>query len=155
MIPMPMVRPTLEYDLTILENQFSRGYDEGTRIFYVSIADEQGQTATFTEEEKSAWGPLWNSTNDEFNSKLKASPVLKHLVDSKFFVCDGNHRRITWMRHIQRLHSADKGWHVSVDSIILDTRHRIGVAMQAMHDNNKYVTLNTFSSSFLDDFWYP
>jgi len=125
-----MVRPTLECDLTILENQFSCGYDEGARVFYVFIADEQGQTATFMEEEKSAWGPLWNSANDEFNSKLKASPVLKHFVDSKFFVySDGNHRRIAWMRHIQRLHNADRAWHVSVDSIILDTRHWIGVAM--------------------------
>jgi len=52
------------------------------------------------EEERSAWDPLWNFVNDEFNSKLKTNPVLKYLVDYKFFVCDGNHRRIAWMRHI-------------------------------------------------------
>jgi len=40
MIPMLMVRPTLDYNLTVLENQFSGGYDEGARVFYVLASDE-------------------------------------------------------------------------------------------------------------------
>lgn len=133
-----MVRPTLACDLTLLENQFSGGYEEGARVFYVSVTDEDGQSSVFSAAEKESWGPIWNAVNEEFNSHLRSEPALKFLVDHKFFVCDGNHRRIAWMNHITRLHSTKRKWHVSVDSIVLNTRNRIGVAMQAMHDINKY-----------------
>ena len=139
LVPMPMLRPTLASDIVLLENQFVRGYEEGARVFYVSIADEEGNTQAFSDEEKEEWGPIWNSVNDRFNLHLKGIPQLKHLIDQKFYVCDGNHRRIAWMNHITRLHSADRNWHVCVDSIVLDTRQRIGAAMQAMHDINKYM----------------
>ena len=139
LIPMPIVRPTLSSDLIALENQFSRGYEEGARVFYVSISDEESKQVMFSDEEKEEWGPLWNEVNNEFNQRLRAGP-LAYLVDYKFFVCDGNHRRIAWMNHIERLYSTDREWHVCVDSIILDTRNRIGVTMQAMHDINKYVS---------------
>ena len=32
-----IVLPTLAADLIALENQFSRGYEKGARVFYVSI----------------------------------------------------------------------------------------------------------------------
>jgi len=134
---MPMVGLTLACDLTLLENQFSGGYKEGARVFYVSVCDEEGQSAVFSEAEKEAWGPIWNSVNDDLNNVLKSQLVLKHLVDHKFYVCDDNHRRIVWMNHIMRLHALEREWHISVDSIVLDTRNMIGVAMQAMHDVNK------------------
>ena len=139
LIPMPIVRPTVSCDLIALENQFSRGYEEGARVFYVSISDEESKQVMFSEQEKEEWGPLWNEVNNDFNRRLQSGP-LAYLVDYKFFVYDGNHRRIAWMNHIQRLHSKDREWHVCVDSIILDTRNRIGVVMQAMHDINKYVS---------------
>ena len=53
------------------------------------------------------------------------------------------------MNHITHLHSTEIKWHYCVDSIILDTRNRIGLTMQVMHDVNKYVFLDfalTFSS---------
>jgi len=140
LVPMPMVRPTLACNLTLLENHFSGGYEEGARVFYVFVTDEDGHTSVFSGTEKEGWGPIWNTVNEEFNNFLRSNSVLKHLVDHKFFVCDRNHRRIAWMNHITRLHSTKKKWHVFVDSIVLDTRNRIGVAMQAMqamHDINK------------------
>lgn len=137
LVPMPIVRPTLACDLTLLEHQFCRGYEEGARVFYVSVLDEDGQSAVFSTAEKEEWGPVWNSVNDDFNNFLKSQSVLKHLVDQKFYICDGNHRRIAWMNHITRLHAMERSWHITVDSIVLDTRDRIGVAMQAMHDINK------------------
>lgn len=137
LVPMPIVRPTLPCDVTVLDNKFARGYEEGARVFYVSISNEEGNAATFSHKEKDNWGPLWNSVNDQFNEYLKTHDALKFLVDKKFFVCDGNHRRLAWMNHIQRLHSTNRDWHVCVDSIVLDTRNRIGVAMQAMHDINQ------------------
>jgi hypothetical protein len=137
LVPMPMVRPTLSCDLTKLEQEFIHGYEEGARVFYVSISDEQGQSGFFSEAEKAKWGAIWNSVNDEFNALLQSQPGVEQLVDAKFYVCDGNHRCIAWMKHIDRLHSADLLWHISVDSIILETKGRIGVAMQVMHDINK------------------
>jgi len=137
LVPMLMVRPTLACDLTLLENKFTNGYEEGARVFYVSIADEDGNLLEFSVAEKEAWGPLWNAANEKFTMLLKSNPHLAYLAESKFFVCDGNHRRIAWMNHISRLHPLDIDWHICVDSIVLDTRNRIGVAMQAMHDINK------------------
>lgn len=136
MIPMPIVRPTLDCDITMLEQQFVHGYEEGARVFYVSTSDEEGNSSTFTEAEKNDWGPLWNLVNDKFNAHLLSEPALMHLVDYKFYVCDGNHRRIAWMNHINRLHKSEIQWHYAVDSIVLDTRTRIGLTMQVMHDIN-------------------
>lgn len=137
LVPMPMVRPTLSCDLTKLEQEFIHGYDEGARVFYASVSNEQGESGVFSDAEKSEWGPHWKRINDEFNLELSMHPELKHLVDAKFFLCDGNHRRIAWMRHINRMHSADPIWHISVDTILLETKGRLGVAMQVMHDINK------------------
>ena len=92
LVPMPMVRPTLASDLIQLEQQFVHGYEEGARVFYVSVADELSQTSTFSSFEKDDWEELWNSVNDEFNRFLDSREALKHLVDCKFFVCNGNHR---------------------------------------------------------------
>ena len=49
LVPMPIVRPTLSSDLTTLENQFSRGYEEEARVFYVSISDEEGKQVMFSD----------------------------------------------------------------------------------------------------------
>ena len=137
LVPMPMVRPTLASDILALEQQFVYGYEEGARVFYVSIADEQSCTGVFSVEEKQEWGTLWNLVNDQFNDQLRSNDCLSYLVDVKFFICDGNHRRIAWMNHITHLHSTELSWHISVDSIILDTRNRVALAMQVMHDVNK------------------
>ena len=133
LVPMPMVRPTLASDILALEQHFVYGYEEGARVFYVSITDEQSCTGVFSEREKQEWGALWNLVNDQ----LKSTNCLSHLVDAKFFICDGNHQRIAWMNHITRLHSTELSWHISVDSVILDMRNRVALAMQVMHDVNK------------------
>ena len=129
LVPMSMVQPTLASDILALEQQFVYEYEEGARVFYVSIADEQSCIGVFSVEEKQEWGALWNLVNDQFNDQLRSNNCLSHLVDSKFFICDGNHKRIAWMNHITRLHSTELSWHISVDSIILDTRNRVALAM--------------------------
>ena len=80
---------------------------------------------------------LWNLVNDQFKDQLRSNDFLNYLVDAKFFICDGNHRRIAWMNHITRLHSIELSWNILVDSIILDMRNRVALAMQVMHDVNK------------------
>ena len=137
LVPMPMVRPTLASDILALEQQFVYEYEEGARVFYGSIVDEQSCTGVFSVEEKHEWGAFGNLVNDQFNDQLRSNDCLRYLVDAKFFICDGNHRRIAWMNHITRLHSTELLWHISVDSIILDTRNRVALAMQVIHDVNK------------------
>ena len=61
---MPMVRPTLESDLSKLEQEFVHGYRDGASVFYVSITDEDGKSREVTSEDKEKWGPLWKSKND-------------------------------------------------------------------------------------------
>lgn len=137
MVAMPMVRPTLQSDLIKLEQEFTHGYREGAAVFYVSMTNEDGKTQEVTEADKAGWGPIWRAPNDSFNSYLESVPELKGFANLMFFVCDGNHRRQAWMNHIQRLHREEASWHYSVDSIILDTKDRISVVMQVMHDINK------------------
>ena len=134
---MPVVRPTMQSDLSKLEQEFVHGYREGAAVFYVSKTNEDGKTQEVTAADKAAWGPLWDEENEKFNNYLAAVPELESLTNLMFFVCDGNHRRQAWLNHIDRLHKNEASWHYSVDAIILDTKDRIGVVMQVMHDINK------------------
>ena len=137
MVAMPVVRPTLQSDLSKLEQEFVHGYREGAAVFYVSITNEDGNTQQVTAADKAAWGPLWDAENESFEIYLASIPELKSLSNLMFFVCDGNHRRQAWLNHIDRLHKQDASWHYWVDAIVLDTKDRIGVVMQVMHDINK------------------
>ena len=132
-----MVRPTLSTDLSKLEQEFVHGYREGSSVFYVTLTDEEGQTREVSEADKLSWGPIWSAKNEDFNSFLLSIAELASFKDLMFFVCDGNHRRQAWLNHIQRLHKTDEAWHYSVDSILLDTKGKIGAVMQVMHNINK------------------
>ena len=153
MLAMPMVRPTLHSDLSKLEQEFVHGYREGASVFYLSTTDEEGKTREISESDKAKWGPIWNQKNDEFNDFLLSVPELAPLTNMMFFICDGNHRYQAWWNHIERLHKTDESWHYSVDSILLDTKGRIGLVMQVMHNINKSVLpLNHTTSTSLSCF---
>jgi hypothetical protein len=137
MVYMPMVWPTLESDLKKLEQDFVHGYYEGSCVFYVSLTNESGGERTIREEDKRAWGPLWNQESEVFNSFVESDPDLAHLKNRMLFVCDGNHRLLSWMRYIRRLHSSDVEWHYSVDSIVLDTTGKSSIVLSLMHDINR------------------
>jgi hypothetical protein len=137
MVYMPLVRPTLNIDIKRLEADFTHGYRPGAPVFYVSICNEKGEERTVMEEDTSHWGPHWTSANEEFEAKLALNPHLQFLSGRMFFVCDGNHRLKAWTGLIKRLHSTDRTWHYSVDSICLDTRGKGGLLLNAMHDINK------------------
>jgi hypothetical protein len=68
---------------------------------------------------------------------LASNPRLKSLCGRMFFICDGNHRFMAWTGYIDRLHSNDPEWHFSVDSICLDTKGKVALLLNAMHDINK------------------
>ena len=137
MVYMPLVRPTLAYDVKKLEAEFTHGYRPGAPVFYVSICNERGEERFVTEEDTSTWGPHKTTANIEFEAKLASSPHLKFLSGRMFFICDGNHRYKAWTGVIKRLHSTERKWHYAVDSICLDARGKEGLLLNAMHDINK------------------
>jgi hypothetical protein len=136
-ICMPIMRSTLSCDLTLLEADFVHGYREGAAVFYVSTTDEQGVVQKFNDTNRQTWNGHWRAADQRFEEFLLSKPSLQHLSNVKFFVCDGNHRHQAWMKVISRDHSLEVKWHYSVDSIVLDTKGRIGSVMQVMHDINK------------------
>lgn len=132
-----MVRPTLSSDVKKLEQEFCHGYLPGRAAFYVSTTNEAGESTEFTDEEMSSWGPLWKKVNDEFVEHIGSHAELQFLKKAKLYVCDGNHRLQAWMSHIHRLHRTEEEWHIAVDCIVLDTKGRVELVMQVMHDINK------------------
>ena len=52
MLAMPMVRPTLSFDLAKLKQEFVHGYREGTLVFYVTTTNEDGKTHDVLEANK-------------------------------------------------------------------------------------------------------
>jgi hypothetical protein len=137
MIYMPLVRPTLAHDIKRLEAEFTHGYRPGASVFYVSTTNEIGAERLVKDVDTSNWGPHWTSVNDEFEAKLALNPHLRSLCGRMFFICDGNHRFKAWTGYIDRLHRNDPQWHYSVDSICLDTKGKVALLLNAMHDINK------------------
>jgi hypothetical protein len=137
MVYMLVVRPTLAYDIKKFEAEFTHGYRPGAPVFYVSICNLDGEELFVKDVDTSNWGPHWTAVNTEFEAKLASNPHLKFLYGRMFFVCDGNHRFKAWTGYITRLHSNDRKWHYSVDSICLDAWGKAGLLLNAMHDINK------------------
>jgi len=135
--PMPLVRPTLSIDVTKLDNDFVHGYCEGAAVFYVSCSNDQGWIQSMTVEERSLLTPLWKAEVSKFDDFLEHTPGLHFLKGKFFYICDGNHRHLAWMAHIQQYHPADPEWHINVDSIVLETKGRLGAMMHCMHTINK------------------
>jgi hypothetical protein len=57
MVYMPLVRPTLAKDIKRLEAEFTHGYRDGARVFYVSICNEKEEERSVKNENTSNWGP--------------------------------------------------------------------------------------------------
>ena len=134
LVIMPVVRPALLSDTSKLEQDFAGGgYRDGAAVFYVSTTNEEGNTEEFTKAEMAKWDSIWREKNNTFSQKLEGREELQFMKNLKFFICDGNHRRLAWMNFIAK-HSK---WHYNVDSIILDTKGKSEIVMQVMHDINK------------------
>jgi hypothetical protein len=86
------MRPTFDSNIKKLEVEFAHGYQVGTNVFFIFVCKEREKTAEMTDEELDHWRPLWREKNELFEARLKANPHLSHLLGSRFFVRDGNHR---------------------------------------------------------------
>jgi hypothetical protein len=105
----------------------------------VSLTNDKGNESFVTAVDIESWGPLWKAHNDVFEASIKDIPQFSFLRNRKLYVCDGNHRYKAWMGYIDRVHSQDPIWHFSVDCICIDIKGKVGLALHAMHDINKYI----------------
>ena len=136
LVAMPMVRPTLACNITKLEQEFAEGYRDGVAVFYVFTTNEEGQSEEFNDEEMSKWDPIWREKNKVFTCYLESRRELNFLKNLKFFICDGNHRRLAWMNVIDKYYILVPKWHFVVDCILLETKGRSELVMQVMYDIN-------------------
>ena len=137
LVVLPLVRPILEGDVQLLENEFSNGYREGDRVLYVSIAKNDGSCLDVTDETFSSWNQHWQRANQRFEEELDKDKDLLKFKGKMFYVWEGNHRVTAWLRHIERHHSDEECWHYSVDCIFLDPKDSVGVLLDAMNDVNR------------------
>ena len=54
-----------------------------------------------------------------------------------FWVWDGNHRLQAWRSVIDKHHSGEATWPISMDSILLNPSPDVAVLLMILHDLNK------------------
>jgi hypothetical protein len=133
---LPLVRPISEVDVARLQNEFVMGYRDGDRAMYVSPYNNLDEVLHVSDDIRASWSSLWQEASDEFDSMLEKDSDLSNFVGKMFFVREGNHRLTAWFRHINKHHSMDKDWHISVDCIVVDPRNCAAVFLNAMNDIN-------------------
>jgi hypothetical protein len=133
---LPLVRPIIETDVSRLENEFVMGYRDGDRALYVSPYNNLSEELHVSDDIHNSWSPFWKEANEEFETMLQNDPDLAHLCGKMFYVWEGNHRLSAWWRHINKHHSLDKDWHISVDCIVVDPRNSTAAFLNAMNDIN-------------------
>jgi len=139
-----MVRPVLQTDVARLQSEFVHGYREGDRVMYVSITNDKGLSQRITEEISSSWNAHWIAENAHFEELLHSNQHLSCLSGFMFFVWDGNHRHMAWTSYINNMRMDEREWHISVDSILLETKGFTGILMNAMNDINRSNPLPLF-----------
>ena len=133
---LPLVRPISEVDVARLQNEFVMGYRDGDRAMYVSLYNNLDEVLLVSDDIRASWSSLWQESSDEFDAMLEKDSDLSQFVGKMFFVWEGNHRLTAWLRHINKHHSMDKDWHISVDCIVVDPRNCAAVFLNAMNDIN-------------------
>ena len=139
---LPLVRPISEVDVARLQNEFVMGYRDDDRAMYVAPYKNLDEVLHVSDDVRASWSLLWQEANDEFDSMFQNDPDLAHFVGKMFFVWEGNHRLTTWWRHINKHHSLDKDWHISVDCIVVDRRNCTAVFLNVMNDINWLVQVS-------------
>ncbi len=136
MIPMPVVKSTLKINILKMEQAFHGGYREGDKVFYVSLTNQQGGVES-TSNYELEWNSQWKFENDRFEEFLNPNLDLQKLSHKMFFVWDGNRCLQAWLPYIDQVHLNDSIWHISVDSMVLDTIDGLVVLLTVMTYLNK------------------
>ena len=89
-----MVRPILEFDVQLLENEYFNDYREGDRVLYVSVVNDRGESLCVTKDKLRFSDPMWQQVNNVFEQSFFRDEDLKVFKDKLFWVWEGNHRVI-------------------------------------------------------------
>lgn len=133
---LPIVRPIIEADVQMLEQEFVNGYRDGDRVLFVGLHNDKNEVVEVTQEIKAKWSPLWIAESDKFDNRMAADPSLVQFVGKMFWVWEGNHRLTAWYRQVNRVHPNEEKWHISPMCICLDTEGKAPIIMNAMTDIN-------------------
>ena len=136
LISMPLVRPTLMLNVFKLEQGFIHGYRAGSAVFYISVVNNQIKTKDVTFELINFWNIHSKNANAKFDEFLKKDNIHNKFVDKIFWIWDGNHHLQAWRSVIDKHHSGEVTWHISVDSILLNPSPDVVVLLKAKHDLN-------------------
>ena len=134
MISLQVVRPALASDIAKLQADFVHGYRAGAAVFYVSISNVEGLSATVKEDDCLGWDKHWRAKDEGFERQIRKDLILKKLSNKYFFVWDGNHHLLVWMDFISRAHPEDLEWHYVVGAMVLRTTKNVTSLLNAMHD---------------------
>jgi hypothetical protein len=74
MVPMSIVRPALNGDISKLEASFVNGYRDGDRVFYISATDSKRNFQFVDDEVYASWSRNWAQANAVFESQLDTDP---------------------------------------------------------------------------------
>ena len=105
---MQVVIEALDSDVEELVGEFHNRYVAGVAGFYVSLKDDSGHEHLVGEELRNFWGPVWNVVNDDFDEELTKNDFSNQWVAKMFYVWDGNHRTLVWMKCINDMHPDEK-----------------------------------------------
>ena len=105
-------------------------YRDGDRAMYVSPYNNLDEVLHVSEDIQASLRLYWH----DFDSMLQKASDLSHLVGKMFFRVGGE--LTAWFRLINKHHSTDKDWHISVDCIVVDLRNCTAVFLNAMNDIN-------------------
>ena len=83
---MPLVRPTFLSDVLKLEQVFIYGYRSGSAVFYISVVNNEMETADVTFKLLYSWNIHWKNASAKFDEFLKEDDVLNQFVGKMFWV---------------------------------------------------------------------
>ncbi|EFJ36171.1 hypothetical protein SELMODRAFT_404703 [Selaginella moellendorffii] len=95
----------------------------GSSSFIVSpFAPGATRMEAVTSAARDSWDEIWRRKSAAFDRALDQHPGTKHLVGKMFFVVDGNHRLLAWMKCIQDRFSGDLERHIEVPVVMIAAR---------------------------------
>jgi hypothetical protein len=84
MVPMQVVRPTSQIDITNMRKEFYVGYSPSFQVFNVYLENIHGEIENVTLAKKMSWSFTWRFVNDKFEAFLDTKLIFSHLK-GKFF----------------------------------------------------------------------
>ena len=146
---LPLVWLINKVDVSWLENEFVMDYRDSERAFYKSPYNNLEEILFVFDDIMASRSSSWQEANQEFDAMLQNDSDIVHLAGKMFFVCEGNHHLTAWWRHINKYHSFDKDWHISVNCIVVDPKKCTAVFFNSISDINWWVFFLIFFSCFL------